>query len=140
MWEKVKEEIKEHEGFRDQVYLDHLGNRTVGYGHLCVEDFWQDNKKYEKEFLNDIFEADFKRALTSAEELINLNPIKDNAKEVIIEMIFQLGKSGCAKFVKMWKALNKEDYGEASFQMVQSKWFNQTPGRADKLAKKMRNA
>jgi GH24 family phage-related lysozyme (muramidase) len=29
--------VKKHEGYRNKVYLDTLGKRTVGVGHLCVE-------------------------------------------------------------------------------------------------------
>ena len=46
--DKIKESIKHHEGFRSKVYLDTLNKRTVGYGHLCVEDFWEDDKEYDK--------------------------------------------------------------------------------------------
>ena len=37
--------VKKHEGYRNKVYLDTLGKRTVGVGHLCVEDFWEDDKE-----------------------------------------------------------------------------------------------
>ena len=35
-YEDLKEKIKEHEGFRDQVYKDSLGFATIGYGHLVL--------------------------------------------------------------------------------------------------------
>ena len=60
--------------------------------------------------------------------------------EVIIEMVFQLGIGGVGKFKKLWSALDREDYGEASFQMLDSLWAKQTPARAGKLAGKMRSA
>ena len=37
-YEELKDRIKLHEGFRNYVYLDSLGKRTVGYGHLCRDD------------------------------------------------------------------------------------------------------
>jgi hypothetical protein len=40
----------------------------------------------------------------------------------------------------MWSALDTEDYGEASFQMMDSLWAKQTPNRAEKLSQKMRSA
>ena len=140
MYETLKEEVKLHEGFRDVVYKDSLGKRTIGYGHLCVEDHWEDDKKYEKEYLEEIFNKDFDNAHHNALTLIENRPINDVAKEVIIEMVFQLGIGGVSKFKNMWKALDSEDYGEASFQMLQSLWAKQTPARAGKLAGKMRSA
>ena len=55
-------------------------------------------------------------------------------------MVFQLGIGGVGKFKNMWSALDREDYGEASFQMLDSLWAKQTPARAGKLAGKMRAA
>ena len=140
MYETLKEEVKLHEGFRDVVYKDSLGKRTIGYGHLCVEDHWEDDKKYEKEYLEEIFNKDFDNAHFNANTLIEDRQINDVAKEVIIEMVFQLGIGGVSKFKNMWKALDREDYGEASFQMLDSLWAKQTPARAGKLAGKMRSA
>ena len=53
---------------------------------------------------------------------------------------YQIGEGGVSKFKNMWKALDSEDYGEASFQMLDSKWAKQTPARAGKLAGKMKAA
>ena len=44
--DRLLESVKKHEGYRNKVYLDTLGKRTVGVGHLCVEDFWEDDKEY----------------------------------------------------------------------------------------------
>lgn len=141
MYEELKEEIKLHEGFVPRVYKDSLGKRTIGYGHLCVEpEQWDDNKEYTKEELKNVFSKDFNEALKNAEHLIGERNINHVAKEVIIEMVFQLGIGGVGKFKNMWKALDNEDYGEASFQMLDSLWAKQTPARAGKLAGKMRSA
>ena len=90
--------VKKHEGYRNKVYLDTLGKRTVGVGHLCVEEFWEDDKEYEEKFLMDILEADLKNAINGAERLCSNCPdIDDLAKEIIIEMVFQLGETGVSK-------------------------------------------
>jgi len=141
MYEELKAQIKEHEGFVPRVYKDSLGKRTIGYGHLCVEpEQWDDDKEYTKEELEEVFNKDFNEALKNAETLIDGRPINFIAKQVIIEMVFQLGIGGVSKFKKMWSALDKEDYGEASFQMTQSRWHDQTPKRCQSLAAKMRSA
>ena len=104
--DRLLQSVKKHEGYRNKVYLDTLGKRTVGVGHLCVEDFWEDNKEYEEKFLLTILEHDLKSAIKSAEELCSDCPdLKDQAKEIIVEMVFQLGKTGVSKFRNMWKAL-----------------------------------
>ena len=141
MYEELKEQIKEHEGFVPRTYKDSLGKRTIGFGHLCVEpEQWDDDKEYTREELERVFDKDFEEAVKNAESLISERSINFIAKQVIIEMVFQLGIGGVGKFKKMWLALDKEDYGEASFQMMDSLWAKQTPNRAEKLSQKMRSA
>ena len=141
MYEELKEQIKEHEGFVPRTYKDSLGKRTIGFGHLCVEpEQWDDDKEYTREELERVFDNDFEEALKNAESLIGEISINFIAKQVIIEMVFQLGIGGVGKFKKMWSALDSEDYGEASFQMMDSLWAKQTPKRAEKLSQKMRSA
>jgi GH24 family phage-related lysozyme (muramidase) len=105
--------VKKHEGYRNKVYLDTLNKRTIGVGHLCVEDFWEDDKEYEEKFLMDILEADLQNAIKGAKDLMSEHGCMDMdevAEEIIIEMIFQLGKTGVSKFKNMWKALSGLDY------------------------------
>tara|TARA_R110000803_G_scaffold101744_1_gene169745 strand:- start:253 stop:699 length:447 start_codon:yes stop_codon:yes gene_type:complete len=138
-YDKLLESVRKHEGYRNKVYLDTLNKRTVGVGHLCVEDFWEDNKEYEESFLMDILQKDLQNSIDGAENLCkNLN-ISDDAKIIIIEMIFQLGKTGVSKFRNMWKALaeNPPNYEEASIQMLDSRWAKQTPNRAKEMASHM---
>ena len=135
MYEKLKQRIKTHEGFRNYVYLDSLGKKTVGYGHLCLKgEDWDIRKSYSIEELEDCFERDFIMALAGAESLIGTLNIPIKVKEVITEMVFQLGKTGVSKFKKMWKALENKDYEEAAKQMLDSKWHRQTPERARMLS------
>ena len=140
--ERLLKSVKEHEGYRNKVYLDSLGKRTVGVGHLCVEDFWEDDKEYEEKFLLTILENDLKSAIKSAERLCSDCPdLDDLAKETIIEMIFQLGETGVSKFRNMWKALKQSppQYGVAATEMLDSRWAKQTPGRAKEMSDHMRS-
>ena len=138
--ERLMKSVKAHEGYRNKVYLDSLGKRTVGVGHLCVEDFWEDNKEYEEKFLLTILEHDLKSAIKSAEELCSDCPdLDDLARETITEMVFQLGKTGVLKFRKFWKALKEKppSYSAAATEMLDSRWAKQTPNRAKKRSAQM---
>ncbi len=139
---RLLESVKKHEGYRNKVYLDSLGKRTVGVGHLCVEDFWEDNKEYEEKFLLTILEDDLKNAIEGAERLCSDCPdLDDLAKEIIVEMVFQLGESGVSKFRNMWKALQHDppNYERASLEMLDSRWASQTPNRAKEMSEHMRS-
>tara|TARA_R110002020_G_scaffold446010_1_gene658160 strand:- start:2381 stop:2815 length:435 start_codon:yes stop_codon:yes gene_type:complete len=139
--DKLLESVKKHEGYRNKVYLDSLGKRTVGVGHLCVEDFWEDGKEYEEDFLMEILERDLQLAIDQADDMCKDFKISDDAKILIIEMIFQLGKTGVSKFRNMWKALAEDppNYNVASIEMLDSRWAKQTPNRAQEMAEHMKN-
>ena len=140
--DRLLESVKKHEGYRNKVYLDTLGKRTVGVGHLCVEDFWEDDKEYEEKFLMTILEHDLSTAIKGANELMAENGCMDmneKAHEIIIEMIFQLGKTGVSKFKNMWKALSELNYVGASYEMLDSRWATQTPNRANGMADTMKS-
>tara|TARA_Y100000310_G_scaffold110717_1_gene109167 strand:+ start:530 stop:964 length:435 start_codon:yes stop_codon:yes gene_type:complete len=140
-YDKLIESVKKHEGFRDTVYRDTLNKRTVGYGHLCVEDHWEDNKAYDKKYLQEILEKDLQYAINQGESMCGDLKISDDAKFLIIEMIFQLGSMGVQKFRNMWKALKEDppNYFEAHVQMLDSRWAKQTPERAAEMAEKMQH-
>jgi lysozyme len=139
--DRLLESVKKHEGYRNKVYLDTLGKRTVGVGHLCVEDFWEDDKEYEEKFLMEILEKDLSEAIKGTNDLMaehGCMDINEKAHEILIEMVFQLGKTGVSKFKNMWKALSELNYVGASYEMLDSRWAKQTPNRAKAMAKTMK--
>ena len=139
--DRLLESVKKHEGYRNKVYLDTLGKRTVGVGHLCVEDFWEDDKEYEEKFLMEILQKDLQQAIRGARSLMeehDCTDIDEIAQEIIVEMVFQLGKTGVSKFKNMWKALSELNYVGASYEMLDSRWAKQTPNRAKAMAKTMK--
>jgi lysozyme len=140
-YDKLMDSVKKHEGYRNKVYLDSLGKRTIGYGHLCVEDKWVDGWEYSQVELENVLKEDLQYAINQGEGMCKDLKISDDAKFLIIEMIFQLGKTGVSKFRKMWKALKEDppNYEEASIQMLDSRWAKQTPNRAKEMSDHMRD-
>ena len=137
---RLLKSVKEHEGYRNKVYLDSLGKRTVGVGHLCVEDFWVDDREYSEDMLMNILKDDLKNAIEGAERLCRDCPdLDDLAKETIIEMVFQLGETGVAKFKNMWKGIKNQDWSEVAAQMADSRWAkSQTPNRAERTISRVK--
>jgi len=139
-YDDLKARIKEHEGFRDQVYKDSLGFATIGYGHLVLpNDPYEEGVTYSKEDLEKVFDGDFDTACSNANQLIKDLPLHHQAKCVLIEMVFQLGIGGVSKFKNMWKALGEGDYQTASEEMLDSRWAKQTPKRATDLSNVMKS-
>lgn len=140
-YEEIKARIKKHEGFIPKIYKDILGKATIGYGHLITEkDNFQEGVEYSKEELEEVFNQDFNKAVDGANELTShLNLVLATVKGVIIEMVFQLGKTGVSKFKKFFIALENQDYNEAANQMIDSNWHKQTPKRCEELANVIRS-
>ena len=138
-YEDVKNRIKKHEGFVAKVYLDSLGKATIGYGHLLTEeDDFVEGVIYDKDILEALFDKDFDKAKQGMEELVGTLDIAMAAKGIIIEMVFQLGKTGVSKFKNMFAALNEYDYTRAAEEMLNSHWYRQTPSRCEELSNLMR--
>lgn len=134
MYTDLKERIKEHEGYCETVYKDTLGFPTGGYGHKIIpgEPIPKDRSGWEA-----LFESDFQRAVDGAENLLSGYDIDERAREVIIEMVYQMGESGVSKFKKALAHLKEQRYIECAGEMLNSRWRKQTPMRAKKLADMM---
>jgi|TARA_R100001530_G_scaffold104055_2_gene72459 lysozyme len=136
----LEERVKLHEGFVSKIYLDSLSKKTIGWGHLITpDDHFKEGVEYSKEELEEVFQKDLKRAINEADDLIKTK-IAEKAREVIIEMIYQLGKTGVSKFKNMWSALQESppNYFEAHVQMLDSRWHKQTPERCGELSETMK--
>ena len=139
MSEVLKKRIRDHEGFIAKPYLDSLGKATIGYGHLITdEDNFELDKEYSKDELLKLFEKDFGKAQMGADQLVgHIQELHIEAKNVITEMVFQLGTMGVRKFKNMISALEARDYQRASAEMLDSRWHAQTTNRCESLSKIM---
>tara|TARA_Y100001937_G_scaffold109921_1_gene155064 strand:- start:1012 stop:1446 length:435 start_codon:yes stop_codon:yes gene_type:complete len=137
---KIKEEIKEEEGYRDSMYRDHLGFSTIGYGHLVLPtDKFKEGVKYSQKELEKVFDYDFAIAKQDAESLTKDLDVPEEVTEILLHMCFQLGKPKVMKFKKMFAALQEKDFVTAGFEMEDSLWCKKhTPARALRLSEKMK--
>jgi GH24 family phage-related lysozyme (muramidase) len=137
---KIKEEIKEEEGYRNSMYRDHLGFSTIGYGHLVLPtDKFKEGVKYSQKELEKVFDYDFAIAKQDAESLTKDLDVPEEVTEILLHMCFQLGKPKVMKFKKMFAALQKKDFVTAGFEMEDSLWCKKhTPARAMRLSAKMK--
>jgi len=134
--EDLKNEIKKEEGYRLEVYIDTEGFPTGGYGHKII-----DGEKIPttKEGWEELFEKDFSRACEGAMNICGDWNIKDEAKAIIIHMVYQMGEAGVRKFKRALSHLKKAEYKYYAGEMMNSRWANQTPNRAKRLSDHMAN-
>ena len=127
-------QIKKHEGFRSSVYQCTEGYDTIGYG-FAVKDLELTEQMAEKILIRKIAELESK--ISKKFEWYHTSP--QEAKEVVINMCYQLGLSGFSKFKKTIYLLETEQYDEASIEMLDSLWAKQTPRRAKELSEVIRS-
>jgi lysozyme len=135
--EQTKAEIKKEEGFRMETYKCTEGHLTGGYGHKMLDG---ETPPTDIAGWTKLFERDFARAMSGAEELLMICPnVDDTARHIVVEMCYQMGSYGVSKFHGMLSALQESDYVTASKEMLDSRWAKQTPKRAMRMAERMRN-
>ena len=136
----LKKRIKKNEGFSKKPYKDQLGNPTIGYGHLIQKNeahFFK--KKLSKKTLTKLFEVDFNNAVKNYKKKFSKLKLSNNQKELLIEMVFQLGVKKVLCFNKVLTNLIKNKKYLAALEMMDSLWYKQTPKRVENLIKNYLN-
>lgn len=130
-------QLRGDEGERACVYQDHLGYWTIGVGRLV------DSRKpgaglkpHEISYLlnNDIDER-IDALMRRLPWFQNLDPARQG---VLLNMSFQMGVDGLLGFKNTLRMVEQGDYESAAQGMLNSKWANQTPHRAKRMAEQMR--
>ena len=136
--EKTKLSIQDHEGYRLKPYECTEGFLTGGWGHKILPG---EEVPTTEEGWKEIFNKDFDNAWSQMEQLCETHNLPENEEmmSILCEMIFQLGFAGVSKFKMMIKALQESDFVEAHYQMLDSRWRNQTKNRCEELAERMRD-
>lgn len=135
---KLKQEIRREEGKvmhkgKHVAYQDHLGYWTIGYGHLIDRRKGGGISEHIAELL---LESDINHIVGELDYRLEwFSSLSDVRQRAIINMAFQLGVSGLLKFKKMLAALEAGDFETASKEALDSKWAQQTPARAGRIAR-----
>ena len=142
--ETLKKELIEDEGVKYEVYLDHLGYKTFGIGHLCnatdPENEYEIGSEVKKERVDECFLADIEVVIDDCTVLYDDFYNKPEEVQLIIaNMMYNLGRPRLTNFIRMRKAVDEANYEEAKIQMLDSKWAKQVPNRAKRLSDRMGN-
>jgi lysozyme len=131
MMENVLKSIAENEGFSPVAYPDPLSKGepyTFGHGLTSITE--SESMEIVKNRVISIVSA-------LSIKLPYFTSLPDDAKEVLIEMAYQLGVSGLLAFKNTLDMIKKGDFVGASKNMMLSRWASQTPKRALKLSRKL---
>ena len=124
-----------------EPYQDHLGYWTIGCGHLIRDDEKDElMNPISEERAKELFRKDLDVSIKDAETFCEGMDIDDNVKECVTHMSFQLGLPKLNQFKKFKKALQNNDIETAIIEMKDSRAYNQTTNRWDRLIEKMRKS
>lgn len=153
MHSKMKEMLKQHEGYVDHAYKCPAGYWTIGYGHnleahgdvgprviRALNDGEMEirvSRKLADQLLDETIDQ-IESALSSKVFYCALNsdPIPQG---VLINMAFNMGVTGLLSFKNMTAALSQRDFEAAYKHGLDSKWArDDVPYRAQELMCVMR--
>jgi len=141
--QKVIDQLKIDEGVVNEIYLDHLGYPTFGIGHLILESDPEHGKDVgtpvSEDRVLEAFDHDLDITVNECRVLFpDFDEKLDEVQEILINMMFNMGRTRLSKFKKFIGALNDKNYNEAADQMMDSKWYHQVGNRSVRLVERMR--
>lgn len=138
--EAIYEQLKIDEGVKYEIYLDHLGLPTFGVGHLILENDQEYQKpvgtRISEERVKLCFEKDLDIAIQECEVLYGkdtFNCLPDEVQQILVNMMFNMGRPRLSKFKKFNAAIEAKDWKEAAKEGRDSLWYNQVTNRAERL-------
>lgn len=137
MKQELIRQLRTDEGEKACAYQDHLGFWTIGVGRLV--DARKPGAGLRSEEISFLLQNDIDdriEALTRA--LPWFQNLDDARRGVLVNMAFQLGTEGLLKFKNTLELIRSGRYVEAADAMLQSRWAEQTPARAERLSDQMK--
>ena len=143
MIEQLREQLIADEGCINYVYLDHLGYKTVGIGHLCRESDPENDMvvgtPVSDERIQELFDRDMSWTFRDCTRLLpEFNELPEEVCLIVANMMFNLGASRMAGFKKFLAAVEQKDWNSAAVEMADSKWHRQVPERSGRLIERMK--
>ena len=142
--EAVFEQMKIDEGVVYEVYHDHLGLPTFGVGHLVLDSDPEYGKPVgtpvDEDRVNDCFEKDLDTAISECAVLYEeFEEMPGEVQEILVNMMFNMGRTRLSGFKNFKKALESEDWKQAGIEGRDSKWYRQVTNRSDRLMERLEN-
>ena len=140
----IFEQLKIDEGVVYEIYKDHLGYPTFGVGHLVKasdpEQGQEVGTPVSEERVKDCFEKDLDTAINECDALYQPGEFKKlpgEVQEILVNMMFNMGRTRLSKFKKMHRAILQGDWKEASKEGRDSRWYRQVTNRAERLMSRL---
>lgn len=140
--DELREELKEDEGVKYEIYLDHLSLPTTGIGHLIQESDPEHGlpvgTEISEERVNELFDQDIQVTISECKKLFdNFDELPEEVQKICANMMFNMGRPRLSGFKKFHAAIANNDWQECAVQMEDSRWHKQVTNRANRLISRM---
>lgn len=142
--DQLREQLIIDEGQVNEIYKDHLGYPTFGIGHLVLEsdpEFGMDvGTPVSEERTIECFERDVESVIGDCKILHEAwDGYPQEVKQVIANMMFNMGRTRLSKFKNHNAALQSGDWKKAAIEGRDSRWHKQVTNRAERLMSRLEN-
>ena len=142
--EQVYNQLKIDEGIVYEIYNDHLGYPTFGVGHLILESDEEFGRPVgtpvDEERVRACFDRDLEIAIRECDALYEsgiFDGLPGEVQEILVNMMFSMGRTRLSKFKKMHGAILQDDWKEAAKEGRDSRWYRQVTNRAERLMSRL---
>ena len=142
--EQLRIELEDDEGIKYEIYNDHLGYPTFGVGHLVRESDPENGMPVgtpiDEARVAEAFEQDVETVLEDCcRQYSDFDELPEEVQRIVANMMFNLGYPRLSAFRGMKAGVDARDWDKAADEMVDSRWYNQVPNRAERLVNRMRS-
>jgi len=134
--DEIADALKAEEGFVAHCYICTAGAHTVGYGRNIDADGGIGISEDEADHL---LRNDIDRTIKECQQWAWFDDLDPARQSVVVQLCFQLGRPRLSQFKRMLSALSQQppDYNLAAAELLDSRFANEVPARAARLAKQM---
>jgi lysozyme len=133
---KLKAQLVRHEGYVPHAYADSEGYWTIGVGHLIDKRL---GGKLDADVIDLQLERDIARCVRDADTYAWFATLVPARQNVVLNLLFNLGKARFDKFVNTQAAMARGDIEAAAKGLEASKWYTQVGKRGAELVAQWRS-
>jgi len=142
--DQLREQLTIDEGKVNEIYHDHLGYATFGIGHLVLDSDPENGQDVgtpvSEERVVECFAKDVQTVVADCKKLHEgWDDYPQEVKQVVANMMFNMGRTRLSKFMNHNKALAAGDWKKAAIEGRDSAWYKQVTNRAERLMVRLEN-
>jgi lysozyme len=145
--EDLEDMLTRHEGKKSKVYKCSAGYDTIGVGHNIdskglpeeIKDFLDKNGYITEDMIQELLADDIEDAINDAWRLYpDLESFTESRRNALIDFLFNVGYKTASTFKRTNNHINKGNWEQAAKCLLDSKYAKQVKGRANEIAKMLK--